>query len=61
MLAFVCLEIVLTLTPDRCTTCAECTAGSKSFWMHSMDLLGEIGHVESRFNPFGDTARVSAR
>jgi hypothetical protein len=26
-----------------------------------MDLLGDIGHVESRFNPFGGTVRVSAR
>jgi hypothetical protein len=29
--------------------------------MHSMDLLGDIGHVESRFNPFGDSGSVSAR
>jgi hypothetical protein len=24
-----------------------------------MDLLGEIGHVESRFNPFGDSGTIS--
>jgi hypothetical protein len=26
-----------------------------------MDLLGDIGQVESRFNPFGDSVSVSAR
>jgi uncharacterized membrane protein len=26
-----------------------------------MDLLCDIGHVESRFNPFGDSGCVSAR
>jgi hypothetical protein len=26
-----------------------------------MDLLCDIGHVESRFNPFGDSGSVSAR
>jgi hypothetical protein len=26
-----------------------------------MDLLGDIGHVESRFNPFEDSGSVSAR
>jgi hypothetical protein len=29
MLALVCLEIVLTLTLDRCTVCAEGTVGSE--------------------------------
>jgi hypothetical protein len=26
-----------------------------------MDLLGDIGHMESRFNPFGDSGSVNAR
>ena len=42
------LEIVLTLTQDRCTVCAERTMAQKSFWMHPMELLGDVGHVESR-------------
>jgi hypothetical protein len=25
----------------------------KSFWMHLMELLGGVGHVESYFGPFG--------
>jgi hypothetical protein len=24
----------------------------KSFWMHPMELLGDVGHKESRFGPF---------
>ena len=26
-----------------------------------MELLGNVGHVESRFNPFGDSVSVGAR
>jgi hypothetical protein len=26
-----------------------------------VDLLDDIGHMESRFNPFGDSGTVSAR
>ena len=33
----------------------------KSFWMHSMKLLVDVGHVESRFGPFGDSVSVGAR
>jgi hypothetical protein len=25
--------------------------------MHPMELLSDVGHVESRFDPFGDRAR----
>jgi hypothetical protein len=27
--------------------------------MHPMKLLGDVGHVESCFGPFGDVIRVS--
>jgi hypothetical protein len=33
----------------------------KSFWTHPMELLGDVGHVESRFVPFGDNASLGAR
>jgi hypothetical protein len=47
---------------DRCTVCAERTTGSeKSFWTHTMELLGDVGHVESCFNLFGDTDNLDAR
>jgi hypothetical protein len=26
--------------------------------MHPMELLGDLGHVESRFGPFGDSVSV---
>ena len=33
----------------------------KSFWTHPMELLGDVGHVESHFIPFGDNVSVGAR
>ena len=54
-------KIVLILTQDSWTVCVECTIGSESFWMHPMELLGDVGHVESRFGPFGDCVSVGAR
>jgi hypothetical protein len=29
--------------------------------MHLMELLGDPGHLESRFGPFGDSVSVGAR
>jgi hypothetical protein len=29
--------------------------------MHPMELLGDVGHLEPRFGPFGDGVSVSAR
>ena len=55
------LEIVLILTQHRCPVCAERTIVSESFWMHPMELLGNVGHVEPRFDPFGDSVSVGAR
>ena len=26
----------------------------KSFWTHPIELLGDVGHVESHLGPFGD-------
>jgi hypothetical protein len=33
----------------------------KSFWMHPMELLGDLGHVESSFGLCGDSVSVGAR
>ena len=49
------------LVQDRCTVCAEHTVVSKILLMHPMELLGNMGHVESRFGPFGDNVNVGAR
>jgi hypothetical protein len=29
--------------------------------MHPMELLGDVGHLDSRFGPFGDIVSVNAR
>ena len=55
------LEILLILTQDRCTVCVDVPLAQKSFWTHLMELLGDVGHVESHFSLFGDSASVGAR
>ena len=50
------LEIVLILTQDRCPVCAERTIGSEI-----VELLCDVGHVEARFDPFGDRVSIGAR
>ena len=45
---------------DRCMVCDKCTIGSK-FVSDTMILLGDVGHVESCFGPFGDNVIVGAR
>ena len=55
------LETVLVSEQDRCTICAKSTIGSESFWTHPMELLGDVGHVESRFGPSRDIVGIGAR
>jgi hypothetical protein len=31
------------------------------YWTHPMDTLGDVGHVESCFSPFGDSVSLTAR
>jgi hypothetical protein len=33
----------------------------KLFWMHTMEQIGDVGHVESRFGTFRDSANLKAR
>jgi hypothetical protein len=33
----------------------------KSFLTHPMELLGDVGHLESRFGPFGDGVSMRTR
>jgi hypothetical protein len=61
MLVSVCLEIVLNMTQDRCTVCAECTTGVESLWTHLMVLLDDVARVQARFGPFGASANLDAR
>jgi hypothetical protein len=55
------LETVLVSVQDWCMVCAKRTIGSETFRTHLMVLLGEAGHVEYCFSPFGDSVSVSAR
>ena len=60
-LVSVYLEIVLILTQDRCMVCVERTIGSENVLDAPDGLLGDMGHVESWFGPFGDNVSVGAR
>jgi len=33
----------------------------KSIWMHPMELLDDVCHMESRFGPFGESVSFGAR
>ena len=55
------LDVVRILTQDRCMVCANIPYAQKTFWTHAMELLGDMGHVESCFGPFGDSVSVGAR
>jgi hypothetical protein len=33
----------------------------KPFQMLPIELLGDVGHVESHFSPFGDSVNIGAR
>ena len=55
------LETVLILTQDNYTVCGERAIGSEIVWTHPMELLGDMGHVESHFFLFGDRVSVGAR
>ena len=46
------------MTQDSCTVCVECAIGSEILWTHPMELLGDMGHVESHFFLFGDSVSV---
>ena len=49
------------LTQDRCMVCTERTIGSEIFLDTLVELLGDVGHVESRFGLFGNSVSVDAR
>ena len=49
------------LMQDSCMGCAERAIGSEIVWTHPMEILGDLGHVESHFFLFGDSVSVGAR
>jgi hypothetical protein len=53
--------IVIILTQDWCTVCAECTIGSEII-LDAPDVTpGDESQVEARFSPFKDSANLDAR
>jgi hypothetical protein len=46
------LEILLVSVQDSCTVRAERTMSSKIILDTPEEHLGDVGHVESHFNPF---------
>jgi hypothetical protein len=62
MLAFIYLEIVLTLMRDWCTVLRQTYHMlGKSFWTRSMVLLGDEAQVDPRFGLFRYSANLDAR
>ena len=49
------------LDADRCTVCAKRTIGSLIILDEPDGTPRCVGHVESRFDPFGDGVNVGAR
>ena len=60
-LGSVCLEIVLILMQDRCTVAWNVPYSQKLIWMHPIELLDHVCHMESHFNLFGDNVSLGAR
>ena len=46
---------------DRCVVCTEHIIGSGIVLDAPDNLLGDVGHVESSFGLFGDSASIGAR
>ena len=60
-LGWVFLEIVLILMQDRCMVCMDIPYAWKSIWMHPMELLDDVCHMESRFGLFRRSVSIGAR
>ena len=54
-----CLETLLVSMLHRCTVCVERTIGSEII-LDPMELLGDVGDVESLLFLFGDSVSVGA-
>jgi hypothetical protein len=60
-LVLVRLETVLVSVQIGARFAPNVPLSQKSFWTHLMELPGDVGHVESRFDPFGNSVSVGAR
>jgi hypothetical protein len=59
-LVLVRLETELVLAQDWCAICVKRTIGLEIILTHLMVVLGDVGQVEARFGPFGDSVNLSA-
>jgi hypothetical protein len=55
------LETVLILMQDMCTVWAKHTMALEMIFDAPDGTPRDVGHVKSRFGPFGDSLSVSAR
>ena len=55
------LDIVLILTQDRCTVLRRTFHRLGNCWDAPMELLGDVGHVDPHFFPYGESVSVGAR
>jgi hypothetical protein len=60
-LVLVRLEIMPILTQEGAHFALKVPLAQKLFWTHPMKLLGDMGRLESRFGPFGDSVIIGAR
>jgi hypothetical protein len=60
-LVSVCLEIVVILSLDWCTFASNVPQAQKSCCTCAIELLGDVGHVESHFGMFGESVSFGAR
>jgi hypothetical protein len=54
-------KVLLISTQDWCLVCAKRAIGSEIILGAPMELLGDMGEVEARFDPFGDVVKLGAR
>jgi hypothetical protein len=54
-------EIVPIFTQDECMVCVEHTIGFEIILDAPTELLGDVGHVESRLFPFAGSVSVGGR
>ena len=55
------LQTMLILAQDRCTVFAERTMGMEIILAVPDGTLGDVGQVDARFSPFGDSVCLDAR
>jgi hypothetical protein len=61
MLVLVRLKKVLMSLQDRWRFVPNVPWARKSFWVHPMELVGDMGQLEAIFGLFKDSVNLSAR